>query len=89
MWRFDGSDNGTGIPAADLHRAFGLFGHAHPEGACPGAGIGLALSKRIVEVHGGRIWVVTPRTRGAAVVFTMPDDPKPRPDVAPGHAQTS
>ncbi len=64
-------DNGIGIEAGDHDRVFGLFDKLDPEGE--GTGVGLALVKRIVELHGGRIWIEsTGRGRGATFCFTLP-----------------
>ncbi|HET7294427.1 MAG TPA: ATP-binding protein [Vicinamibacteria bacterium] len=67
-------DNGAGIAAGDQERVFGLFDKLDPEGE--GAGVGLALVKRIVELHGGRIWVESEGPgRGSAFCFTLPPAP--------------
>ncbi len=64
-------DNGIGLDPRDHDRVFGLFEKLAPEEE--GTGIGLALAKRIVEVHGGRIWVESKgRGHGATFCFTLP-----------------
>jgi PAS domain S-box-containing protein len=64
-------DNGIGIDAGDRERVFGLFDKLDPQ--AEGAGIGLALVKRIVELHGGHVWVESEgRGRGSAFCFTLP-----------------
>ncbi|HKO50724.1 MAG TPA: PAS domain-containing protein [Polyangiaceae bacterium] len=64
-------DNGIGIDPRDQHKLFGLFEKLHPE--MEGTGIGLALVKRIIDVHGGRIWVESAGPgRGTTVSFTLP-----------------
>jgi len=66
-------DNGMGIPSEHHERIFGLFNKLDVR--VEGTGIGLALVKRIVEVHGGRIWVQSEAGRGAAFYFTLPSPP--------------
>ncbi len=62
-------DNGIGIAPQYHEKVFGLFDKLDPQSA--GTGIGLALVKRIVEVHGGRIWVESEPSRGATFCFTI------------------
>ena len=75
-WVFSVKDNGIGIPAAEADSIFSMFRRLHTEEEVPGTGIGLAICKRIVERHGGRIWVVPAEDRGSIFYFTLP---KPRP----------
>ena len=63
-------DNGIGISLEHHERVFGLFNKL--DSKSEGTGIGLALVKRIIEVHGGRIWVESEAGRGAAFYFTLP-----------------
>ena len=64
------SDNGIGISPEHFERVFGLFNKLDAQSE--GTGIGLALVKRIVEVHGGRIWVESEVGKGATFYFTLP-----------------
>ena len=67
-------DNGLGIAPQYQEKVFGLFERLTP--TVPGTGIGLALVKRIVEVHGGRIWIESPGLgHGSTFCFTLPRDP--------------
>jgi len=70
QWLFSVHDNGPGIPAEDRERIFGMFERG-AEGS-NGAGIGLALCRRIVERHGGRIWVESEPGKGANFLFLLP-----------------
>lgn len=71
------SDNGVGIPAKYRDRVFGLFEKLVP--STDGAGIGLAVCKRLVESHGGRIWVESDgEGQGATFCFTLPTPAGPR-----------
>lgn len=70
-WVFTVSDNGIGIDAEYAERVFALFQRLHTRNAYPGTGIGLALCRRIVEYHGGRIWLDT-EAEGTTFRFTIP-----------------
>ena len=70
-WQFSVRDNGIGIDQADAARVFDMFRRLD-EDRIPGAGIGLALCRKVVERHGGRIWVESELNRGAAIRFTIP-----------------
>jgi two-component system, NtrC family, sensor kinase len=70
------TDTGPGIASADHERIFEEFqqtevGEAQPDGT----GLGLALSKRLIELHGGRIWVQSEPGKGATFIFTLPLEP--------------
>lgn len=65
-------DNGIGLEMAYAPRIFQMFQRLHPSGGHEGSGIGLAVAKRIVERHGGTIWVESRLGEGAAFSFTLP-----------------
>jgi signal transduction histidine kinase len=65
-------DNGAGIDPVDHGRVFELFRRGRSAGDVDGVGIGLALSRRIVEAHGGELWLESEPGRGATFFFTVP-----------------
>ncbi len=85
-WLFSVSDNGIGIAEEFADKVFVIFQRLHVREVYSGTGIGLALCKKIVEHHGGSIWVDTSHTsrpQGTRILFTLPATPTTEPNEIP------
>lgn len=76
-WVISIEDNGIGIPERDIDHIFDIFHRSHHSNSFEGAGIGLAICKRVVEGHGGDIWVESIEYEGSKFSFSLPFDGSP------------
>jgi signal transduction histidine kinase len=72
QWELSVADDGIGIEPEYADRIFVIFQRLHPKDAYPGTGIGLAMCRKIIEYHGGRIWLDTSVASGTVFRFTLP-----------------
>jgi light-regulated signal transduction histidine kinase (bacteriophytochrome) len=74
QWEISVTDNGIGIEPEYAERVFVIFQRLHGRSDYPGTGIGLAMSRKVIEHHGGRIWLDTDYSPGTRIRFTLPVD---------------
>ncbi len=72
QWLFSVRDNGIGVEPQYADKIFEMFSRLHAKGKYPGTGIGLAICKRIITLHGGNIWIDSKSGQGANFMFTLP-----------------
>jgi light-regulated signal transduction histidine kinase (bacteriophytochrome) len=75
-WVLRVSDNGIGVPQESWDDIFVIFRRLHTHSEYPGNGIGLSICKKIIEHHGGKIWIEAQATPGCCFKFTLPAEPR-------------
>ena len=86
-WQIGVADNGIGVPAEFAEKIFVIFQRLHGRDAYPGTGIGLALCKRIIEQHGGQMYLDTTYEDGTRIYFTLPAAAAAVPAAPAGHPE--
>lgn len=81
-WEIAVADNGIGIEPEYADKVFVIFQRLHGRDVYPGTGIGLALAKKIVEFHGGRIWLDGGSGPGTTVRLVLPTTPEPPEEIS-------